>query len=321
VSRLALALVALSATVATSAQAYVRSRTTHGTPTAWRANCVMVQPDSTGTADLDYPTVTTVIQQSMQAWATATASCGYLALNYMSPALLDAHYDGVNTIKFRTDRWCHPDDDHSQGVCYSTAAAGITTIFYVDSPGHDADGSLLDADVELNNINFTFAVVDPNSPVNIKPRMGTSLADLENTLVHELGHLQGLDHTCKDSATAANAVDDTGHAPPACSMLAALSPDVRTKITEATMFNSANPGETKKRSPEADDVAGICNAYPIAMKPSSCAPADLGKGCSVSLGQRADASQLACALCLLILLGVYTKWRAAPVAGRLRRPR
>ena len=306
--------------------AYVRSRTTHGTVTAWRSNCIMVQPDSVGTADLPAATLTSVIQASLQAWTMATMGCSYLALNYVAPAPLDAHYDGINTIKFRSDKWCHPDDAKSNSICYSKAAAGITTIYYVDSPGHEADGSMLDADVELNNINFTFAVVDPAAPTSIMPRAGTSLADLANTLVHEIGHLQGLDHTCADAATSPTALDDTGMKPTACSALATLAPDARTRIRDATMFNSADAGETKKRTPEADDVAGICNAYPTAMKPAACSPADLsgfGGGCDIGYGTGGGSLMRALVLGLLLSLFALLRrcdWRAPPSTGSLGRP-
>ena len=96
------------------------------------------------------------------------------------------------------------------------------------------------------------------------PRAGTSLADFENTLTHELGHLQGLDHTCKDAATPAHEVDENGNPPPRCRSLSTCRAD-RSRSSDATMYNSATPGETKKRSPEADDVAGICDAYPLAQ--------------------------------------------------------
>jgi MYXO-CTERM domain-containing protein len=53
--------------------------------------------------------------------------------------------------------------------------------------------------------------------------------DIQNTITHELGHVVGLDHV----------------------------PDV-----EATMFDHAGPGETKKRTLEPDDIDGICALYP-----------------------------------------------------------
>ena len=75
-------------------------------------------------------------------------------------------------------------------------ATGITTVFYVDH-GEPDDGTILDADVELNDINFTFVV----EPTTQQPRAGTEVSDLENTLTHELGHVLGLDHTCANAAT------------------------------------------------------------------------------------------------------------------------
>jgi MYXO-CTERM domain-containing protein len=295
-----------------AAHGYVRSRTSHGTPTHWKANCVFVQPDSTGSPDLDPATTFTTIQTSIQAWRDATKSCAYLNLNYVDPAVLDAHFDGTNTIKFRTDKWCHPNDAQSQDVCYSSIAAGITTVYYVDRPGDSDDGIILDADVELNNIDFTFDFVDPMKGATKQARAGTTIADFENTLVHELGHLQGLDHTCNNGDAPANEVDENGTPPPRCDKLSTLSTAERLKITEATMFASAAPAETKKRSPEADDIAGICAAYPIASVPSQCVAADIGAyakhGCA--MGAPAPVAAPIALLVLLALAAIAARRRA-----------
>ena len=53
--------------------------------------------------------------------------------------------------------------------------------------------------------------------------------DLENVFAHELGHYLGLAHSTE---------------------------------AEATMFASAVAGETLKRDLAADDVEGLCAAYP-----------------------------------------------------------
>ena len=272
----------------------------------WRSSCAIVQPDSAGTPDLPNDVTFASIHAAMQAWRDATQACSYLTLTYVEPAPLEAHYDGLNVIKFRTDRWCHPDDSQSKDVCYSKVAAAITTVFYVDQKGASNDGALLDTDVELNNIDFTFQVVDPAAPLSMPARDGTSVADFENTMVHELGHLQGLDHTCKDASTPSYEVDDTGAAPPACSGLSGLPGAEIQKITEATMYNSATPGETKKRTPEADDVAGICDAYPLAQAPSTCkAPSLTGYGKGCSYGARGNLPRgvtlLLCGLAAIVL--------------------
>ncbi len=300
-----LALVILCA--ASTASAYVRSRTAKGIAVSWPGSCAYVTPDSGGTPDMTNDVLYPVIMKSMANWTNAVGDQAYLKLVYDPPMALDAHLDGVNTVKFRTDVWCHPNDAQQKDVCYSAAAAGITTVFYVQD-GSPHAGTILDADIELNDINFTFAVLpttateDPNRP----------FADLENTLTHELGHLQGLDHTCKDSATPPQEIDDTGYPPPDCTMLSTLPLDEQTKIKLATMYNYAAPGETSKRSPELDDVAGIANAYPPADDPGSCKPINLDDyrtgGCSI--GGRTSRSLAAIAVLLgaLALLVARRRW-------------
>jgi len=299
---IALALVLSSAT----ASAFVRSRTAKGVPVSWSGSCAFVTPDSGGTPDLDSDTVFSVIKQSMLNWTNAVGDQAYLKLVYSDPMPLEAHLDGVNTVKFRTDRWCHPNDAQQKDVCYSSAAAGITTVFFVQD-GSDHAGTILDADIELNDINFTFAVL----PTTGTPKSGTSFADLENTLTHELGHLQGLDHTCKDSATPPQEVDDSGNPPPDCNSLGSLPLDQQVKIKLATMYNFAQPGEISKRSPEADDVAGIASAYPPANDPGSCKATNLDdfktSGCSIA--GRASRSLAAIAVLLGALVALVARRR------------
>ena len=73
--------------------------------------------------------------------------------------------------------------------------------------------------------------------------------DLQNTLTHEMGHLLGFAH----------------------------SPDVT-----ATMYASAQPGETSKRDLAPDDVHAICETYPTgAMTPTTVPPMNTSS-CAVS---------------------------------------
>jgi hypothetical protein len=293
--------------IASTASAYVRSRTAKGVAVSWPGSCAYVTPDSAGTPDMTNDVLFPVLMKSMANWQNAVGDQAYLKLVYDTPMPLEAHLDGINTVKFRTDRWCHPDDAQQKDVCYSAAAAGITTVFYVQD-GSSHAGTILDADIELNDINFTFAVLpttateDPNRP----------FADLENTVTHELGHLQGLDHTCKDSATPPQEVDQSGNPPPDCTMLTTLPLEEQTTIKLATMYNYASPGEISKRSPELDDVAAIADAYPPADDPGSCKPINLDdyKSAGCSIGGRASRSLAAIGLLLgaLALLVARRRW-------------
>jgi hypothetical protein len=300
---LVVALVALSL----PASAYVRSRTEKGIAVSWSGSCAYVTPDSAGTPDLPADQVFAVVQKSLTNWTNAIGDQAYLKLIYADPAPMEAHLDGVNVVKFRTDTWCHPNDAQQNNVCYSPAAAGITTVFFVQD-GSSRAGTILDADIELNDINFTFAVL----PTTAQPRTGTTFADLENTLTHELGHLQGLDHTCKDQATPPQEIDDAGNAPPDCTTLNTLPLAEQTKIRLATMYNFASPGEISKRSPETDDVGGIAEAYPPGSDPNSCKTTDLNAfktgGCSVAGGRTRSLAALALLFGALVALVARRRW-------------
>jgi hypothetical protein len=309
----ALALALLLAPGST-ADAFVRTRSSKGVgiPAYWPGACVFIKADAAGSPDLTPDQTFTVIQRSMSTWENTTAGCSYLKLMFDATAALETHYDNDHVIKFRTETWCHPDDKQHKDVCYDAQAAAITSVFMINDNSPE-DGLILDADIEMNNINFTFVVVEAG--VTPMARPGTSIADLENTLTHELGHLLGLSHTCKDAASFANDVDQNGNVPPACDAI----PDAdKPGITNATMYNFAAPGETKKRSPSDDDIAGVCNAYPLAkIGGRTCERTDVAKltrrgGCDVSRRGAAEVPivLVAGALASALLLGLLRRRRS-----------
>lgn len=291
-----------------SAEAYVRSRTSGSTAIKFDSACVFVQADTAGSVDVAFSDVTTVIDKCISNWQ-GISTCSYLELKQAAAADQGAAYDGKNVVQFLSDKWCHPADKTSPERCYDSAAAAITTVFFLDRPKEEHDGTIIDADIEMNEVNFTFI----QSPTAKTVRKGTAEADFENTLTHEMGHLMGLDHTCADSSTPANALDNNGVRPVSCDQLKTLAAAARSVIEEATMFNRATPGETKKRTPEADDIAGICEAYPSSGKvPTRCAPVDLASynsGCQIAPSSSAPAWPS------LLLLGVV----GFVLARRLRR--
>jgi hypothetical protein len=126
---------------------------------------------------------------------------------------------------------------------------------------------------------------------------GNCESDLANTFSHEIGHLMGLDHTCWTGA-GIRLNDHQGEPLPLCS----LDPNLPRAIRDATMFNFQDCGETKKSSPEPDDVAGVCAIYPLEDSPRECRAAELEPGPSCALAApRGGAGMLVLGVLALLL--------------------
>jgi hypothetical protein len=301
---LGLALLLLLSSAPSSA--FVRARTTNGIAIHWPGSCVYMQPSADGTADMPDADTFDAFQRAIGNWNGALRGNAYLQLMYDEPrGNVEAHLDGINVIRFRSDRWCHPEDAQEHNVCYPDVAAGITTVFFVDD-GHSTSGEIEDTDIELNDINFYFVNEVAGAPLPKSPDSKRQIADLENTVTHELGHVMGLDHTCKDANTPKQEVDENGNPPPDCTLVMRTPTSPTSEaIMSATMYNFYTPGEISKRMPHSDDIAGIANAYPIGKDPGVCKHtnlSDYGSGCSVDGRSHRPLASIAILMVALVAL-------------------
>jgi hypothetical protein len=189
--------------VSARAHAYVRTTSDRSNmPVQWLERCIIVRPDLRGSQDLPLDQVQAALDRSVINWTSKTLTCGYLLLQ-SAPALrvTDVGIDGRPTVIFRDTDWQRPNKMHRDD-----SIIALTTVFYVDTPGFVGDATILDADIELNGVNYTFT----NNVMAARARDGTQIADLENTLTHELGHVQGLAHTCWDHIKESAPLDDKG---------------------------------------------------------------------------------------------------------------
>lgn len=273
---------------------YVRTGPTEaGKYLYWESGCVFITADDAGTADVAGDIEFGTIESAINTWNNGTASCSYMQLQYNGRDVKEVGRDNENVIKFRDVSWCRPATKDDPARCHPESAAGITTATYVDDAESSRDGAIVDADIELNAVNFSVSVDGQT--------LGTQscLSDLGNTLTHELGHLLGLEHTCLAPGDPTDRVDDKGAPVPSCN---AATPTIQ----ETTMFNYQMCGETKKATIEADDIAAVCGIYPSSKDPGSCAPVGGDPGCCST---RSD-SRGSLLLSMLVGLALLTPfWR------------
>ena len=254
---------------------YVRTEATQTRAQVyWESGCAKLSFDEAGDSQIEGDLEFDEMERVLLRWQHAVEDCSYFYVSLEGRKASEVGLDGVNIVKFREDRWCVPATDEEPEDCHDPSAAGLTTLHFIDDADSDRNGALLDADIELNAINFRVTI--DGQPSDGPP----CSSDLANTFTHEVGHLMGLDHTCWISA-GVRLEDDEGEPLPLCS----LDPNLPDEVRNSTMFNFQDCGETKKGTPESDDVAGICAIYPLEDDPRECRAAELKSGgCAISTG-------------------------------------
>jgi hypothetical protein len=187
----------------------------------WDTRCVTLYINDSGSKDVDVVTFAEVTQRSIGAWNAVACSDFTLAYGGTTREARVGYFKGeknANVLMFRDTGWVH-----GRGVL------ALTSVTYDINTGR-----IVDADIEFNSQSYRYTTTEAAVLVQI---------DLMNTMVHELGHFLGLDHSAE---------------------------------AEATMFASAPIGETQKRTLSADDEAGLCAVYAKAGAGVICPAVEVG---------------------------------------------
>jgi len=269
----------------------------------WESGCIFLTMAAEGTREIPASDEQGIIDASIATWNDGCASCSYIQI-VDAGTVANAEVGGkdkVNLLKFRDTSWCRPAVGDAPAFCYSSAAAGITTATFVDDSTSARDGAIVDADIEINGVDF--AISEGGQTLGDAP----CLAELQNTLTHELGHLHGLEHPCL-SGDDPPRVDGMGNPIPECGSTSDPT------IVEATMYPFQNCGETKKETLSDDDIAGICAIYPTSKDPGTCEPVGTSGGggcCSASADSLPSTILLGGVLCFVAAMKKSRRRRRA----------
>jgi MYXO-CTERM domain-containing protein len=282
IARLRALAVIVSAGVLTPslAHGYVRYKTECGAPFYWpdKSHLITAYPNDLS-AQMTSDQINTAVSGAAAAWSqdAGANACTYNVINIAlstDPTPV-AEYDHKNSLIFRSTSWCAPTDVPPK-CSYDPQALALTSLF-VSKSGSTA-GQIKDADVEVNALNFVW------TDIAMMPNPNDQ--DLQNALTHEFGHFIGLDHTCwiagslptDDAGAPIVPLDYMGNPVPECSNTLPAS------IRDTTMYPSAPPDDTSKRTIEDDDRLGLCSIYPAATgQPSAGSCPDSGPSCNCAV--------------------------------------
>lgn len=169
------------------AQAYVRTRTQAGVAIAWPRRCIPYHVNNRGSDNVILSKVETAVRKSFAAWEQV--GCSDLELSYQGQTNVELvgyspSATNANMVVFQEDEWPH-----------QSKIIALTTVTFCSAPSGapcDAAGKVLDADIEMNGVDFIFTA---------SPLPGMVQYDIQNTITHEAGHFIGLDHTSVADAT------------------------------------------------------------------------------------------------------------------------
>ncbi len=240
------------------AMGFVRQTTNDGTPLAWRDRCPLLDIGALDPSGVQVDELRGALVQAIAAWETGSCAPLPFALSEPTSGVTESAFDGHNVIVTRAASYCDDEAHLDEEICLNPGSLAITRLYYVDRPGDPDDGSVIEADMEVNLLH----------PFATDGRVDAY--DLASVLTHEVGHILGLGHTCTTSGTA-HLVDPSGRDIPSCTF------EEGDPSTSASMYPWAAPGEIR-RAPREDEQQAMCLLY--RNRPQTCADAELSAGCN-----------------------------------------
>lgn len=97
--------------------------------------------------------------------------------------------DGINAVVVHSKQWC-PVGASLESECYEPRLHAFTRLYKAPPEPGQEEARLLEADVEINAVNFRWSAAAEDRRTHGTLHLGAML-------VHELGHVFGLQHGCR----------------------------------------------------------------------------------------------------------------------------
>jgi hypothetical protein len=195
---------------------------------AWNASEIELWVTARGPAATGSQQVAAALERATSAWNEHADAIGAPRLSIKQGARYpsQALQDGVSAVLLRTDAWCPPGARDEEEGCYDHARQAITHLYV----GADKT-TIVEADVEVNGV----------KPQWLLSTGEVSAEALQALLVHELGHVLGLDHSCGLRMTLGpSAADDLNSCSGPDARGSVMYPDPLEKGREYTLAPSAD---------------------------------------------------------------------------------
>ena len=191
-----------------------------------------------------------IVRDAAGRWSRVSCSAIRIAVRQdADPAALVAD-DKIFRVMFRTDAWGR-NGKTDAGNRYDPKMMAVTSVFVKNSKFRKTV-TIVDADIEINAINFTWSASDMVAG-------DTQYApNLKATLLHEFGHVVGLDHPCAET-TRERLSDTRGIIKPLCG-------DPQSRALKQTLmypdFHRAEPACMNPAKLSEDEKRAVCAIYP-----------------------------------------------------------